>query len=902
MRAPGAQNGAARLIRVLCRLLPADLREGYGEDIETCFAVAYEAKRSGDGRLAAARFALRSVIDLLATNVRERSRSDEARGVRSGRDGRRSRDPGIGQDVRYALRSVRTRPLFAAVVVVTLGLGIGGTTAFFTLVDAALLRGLPFPDADRLVQVRLLAEDEPEGDGVWSYPKYVVLRTESRAFDKIAGFSRWSGNLAGGGEPERLSGERVTAGYFDVLGIEPRLGRVFTEEESSDPGSARVAVISGSLWLRMFDGAADVIGRTVRLDGEPVAIVGVLPAGFHGLTGVADVFVPIATVGHMLNGQWAHFMTVIARVRPDLPLEGARTETAALGARIDELYRSPRGGAWTADLQLLEELRIDPAIRRSMLVLFGAVTCVLLIACANVANLMMARAAGRKREIAVRLALGAGRRRLIRQLMTEAMVLASMGGVLGVVLGWAGIRVLASSADWVSSTRPAQTRFGLFSPEAVTLDAGVLVFAVVATLVTGLLFGIAPALQASRANLTSDLRQAGGEGAGFRVLTARSALVVAEIAAAFVLLVGSGLMLGSLKRLLDVDAGVDAHNLLTAQVSLPAADGASSPQFWQQLRDRLSSLAGAESAALADCPPLIGLCNVRPFRVEGAEQLEPQPVGVHYVTAGYFRALGVDVRQGRAFSDGDRAGSPPVVIINETAARRFFPGQEPVGKWIRVGGGFADGAEIVGVVADQRFAGLEVPPQPDVYVSWEQVPQASAYIFVRTAGEPALLAAALRSEVRRLDPDLPLYDVKTMEERVGAATAASRLTAMLLGLFAGVALLLALMGIYGVVAGAVAQRAREIGVRVALGAPRSGVIALVLRQGAILIVPGVLLGIAGAWSATRVLRSLLYEIDPGDPVVFAYLTLLTAGVTMLACAAPAVRALRVDPVVALRSE
>ena len=810
-------------------------------------------------------------------------------------------------DVRYAVRWLRNTPGFASVAILTLALGIGSNTAIFSLVNAALLRPLPFPQPEQIVKVSLTTADEP--DLVWSYPKYEVLRAEQHIFSEVAGYADWMGNIAGSEGPERLQGERVTARYFAVLGVRPLAGRVFSEEEARDPGRAGVALIGEGLWRRRFNADPTAVGRSVQIDGSPVTIVGVIPGSFRGLTGAADIFVPVSTIGRMMQGPWAHFMTVIGRLDPNVNLQRAQSEVAVLGKRIDELHRSPRdNGATGATVQRLDEVRIDPALRRAVLVLFGAVTCVLLIGCANVANLLLARAARRRREIAVRLAIGASRGRLIRQLMTEAVVLALIGGSFGLLVAYAGSSALASMAENASGVLGRNA--GALSAvvlSGVHLDAMVFLFVLGASLFTGLVFGAVPALQASRAELTSDLKESDSlflRTRKLRGLNTRNALVIAEIALAFTLLIGSGLMLRSLGRLLDVDAGVNPRNLLTARISLPeSGSSAASLRFWEELLRRSASLPGARNVAVADCPPLIGRCYVKPFWPEGQTSSPPVPVGIHYVTPGYFSTLGVAVRQGRVFSETDRAGTPNVVVINESAAKKYFPGESPVGKRVGVGAGFADvEAEIIGVVADQRFQSIEIPPEPDVYVAYAQVPQATGYIFVRTANRPSALTAALRREVQRLDPNLPVYDILTMEERVAAATARTRVTSLLLAFLAGTALLLALIGVYGVIAYAVSQRTREIGLRIALGAARSDVAALVLPQTALLVGLGLGLGLLGAWSTTRVLGSLLFEVEATDPLIFGSLTLATLIVAFAASVVPVLRATRLHPISALKAQ
>jgi putative ABC transport system permease protein len=824
------------------------------------------------------------------------------------------------QDVRYALRSLRKRLLFSAVAILTLAVGIGGTTAIFSVVNAALLKPLPFPDPERIVKVLLVTPPRPEGDGpgandmVWSYAKYEVLRDEQRIFAKLAGYARWNGNLAGDGDPERLEGELVTTQYFDLLGVRPLIGRTFSEEETREPGRAGVALLGEGLWRSRFNADAGVLGRSIQLDGSPRTIVGVMPTRFRGLSGVSNIFLPMAAVGsETLEGRWDHFMTVMARLDPNVTFERARSDLAVLGKRIHEAVPPPsaEGAAWSATAIPLDELRIDPSIRRSVIVLFGAVTGVLLIACVNVANLLLARAVDRRREIAVRLALGAARVRLLRQLITEALVLALIGGAFGVLLGWLGVRGLASLASNVGGVFGRQiTGFNAVSLAAISVDTSVLFFALAASVVTGLLFGAAPALQATRTDLTSALK-AGGSATlgllGVRGLTTRSVLVVSEIALAFMLLVGSGLMLRSLSQLLNTDAGVDPRNLLTVRVSLQQGQTPDQAMaFWQQLLARTSTLPGVQNAAIADCPPLVGGCNGTVAWIRDrppVEQGSEPTIGVHWVTDDYFKTLRVPLKSGRVFEQRDTRSAPKVIIINETAARKLFPGENPVGRRIGVGqGGFADGAEIIGVVGDQRFRTMEAPPEADAYISYNQSMRRYGHLYLRTSGEPTALASAIRREVRRLDPNLPIYDVQTMEQRVGAATARTRVTGLMLALFATVALLLALVGIYGVVAYAVTQRTREIGVRIALGAVRSDVAALVLRYGTALVALGVIFGLLGAWSTTRVLRALLYEVEPTDPIVFASLTVVTMLVALAASAAPAVRAMRIDPLVALKTD
>ncbi len=819
------------------------------------------------------------------------------------------------RDVRYSLRSYRRKLLFSSIAILTLAVGIGANTAIFSVVNAALLRPLPFDDPDRLVKVSLTRPADsamPGGnDMVWSYPKYEMLRNEQRVFSRLGGYAQTSVSLSGGSDPERVDAELVAGDYLQTLGIRPRIGRTFTQQEERDPGAAAVVLIGEGLWNRRYNADPAVIGQTLTVDGQPTTIVGVLPGTFRGLGGMAEVWQPAASMGApQMAEAYSHFIEVVARLDPAVTAERAAADVATIGKHITATYPDQRtGGEWGALMQPLENLRIDPNIRRSVLVLFVAVTGVLLIACANVANLLLARSADRRREIAVRLALGAKRVRLVRQLLTEAIVLGLLGGLLGIALGAIGVRGLAAIAAHTTGVLGRQAS-GLtaVSLAAIHIDGGVLLFTLLASIATGLLFGLAPALQATHTNLSVDLKGGGASTIGFagvRGFTGRSILVSTEIAVAFVLLVASGLMLKSLSRLLDTRAGVDPRNLMTLRISLPDTY-TDRNAFWDQLLARVSTLPGVQSAALTDCPPLSGGCNGtvvwirdRPPVPEGTEP----GIGVHWVTPEYFNTARLRVVRGRNFQASDRKDAPKVIIINEAAAQKFFPGENPIGRRIGVGqGGFSEGAEVIGVVANQRFRTLEAPPEPDAYIAYAQSPRPRAMVFLRTTVPPADVLSGVRRELQRMDPNLPIYNALTMEERVGNATARTRITSILLTLFAGVALVLSLVGIYGVVAYAVTQRTREIGLRIALGADRSAVAGLVLRYGTTMVGIGLGVGLLAAFAATRVLRSLLYEVQPTDPVTFAVLTVLTGLVALAGTAAPAWRATRVDPLVALKSE
>jgi putative ABC transport system permease protein len=823
------------------------------------------------------------------------------------------------QDVRYAVRALRKRPGFALIAILTLAVGIGANTAIFSVVNATLLRRLPFADPDRIVAISMLPPKDVSigrgrgGEVPWSVPKLDFVREQSHTFSQIAGYTYGSFTLVGQDSPERIDAEIVTQSYAPLLGIRPLRGRNFLPEEDAVAGKSFVALIGEGLWNRRFNADPNIVGRTIVLDKQQYTVVGVLPASFKGLTGRADLWVPLHTTdAEQLEQKWSLWLLGIARLKPGATVAQAQSEMNVLGKRLDELQPDPvtPGRHWSAQAKPLEELRVDPAIRRSVLVLFIAVGAVLLIACANVANLLLANAVARRREIAVRLAVGAGRPRLIRQLLTESTVLSVAGALAGVVVGALGVRFLV---QMIASANNAfgQRLSGLsaLSLSGIRLDAPALIFTIVASLITGLLFGLMPALQASRVDLTSDLKEGGSQTpghSGARRLSSRSVLVIAELALALMLLVASGLMIKSLGRLLSVDPGFDPHNVLSMRMNLigdhPRPERL---KFWEELADRVKALTGAEQVAISDCPPLAGGCNgtVIWFRdmPEVPKGTEPE-IGMHWVTPDYFKTLRVPLLRGRMFDERDRMDSPKVLIINEAAARAFYPRQNPVGRLVGVGqGGFGDTVQIVGVVANERFETVERPPRPDAFISYAQSPPGRGMLFVRTSGNSSALVGAIRREIHALDPTLPAYDVRTMEERVSDATARTRLSALLLGIFAAIALCLAAVGIYGVISFTVSQRTREIGIRVALGATRNDVLSLVLRQGLILTVVGVAIGLIGALLSSRILNAMLYDVKPSDPATYIGLALLLGIVASLATLIPALRATRADPLSAFKA-
>lgn len=816
----------------------------------------------------------------------------------------------LRQDVRFALRSFRRTPGFTIVAVLTLAIGIGANTAIFSAVNAMLLRPLPFAEPERLMSLGLTSpatDDAQAQEGlVWSYPKFTVLDDAQDVFASLALHAVWQRTVRTTGESGREEAEVVSGRYLRTLGVLPLLGRDLTAGEDRI-GAARVALLGHDLWERDYGADPSALGRTLHVDGDPYTIVGVLPPGFRGLSGRAALWLPILAVAPEIHDQaWSHSFEVVGRLRPGVTPERAQAEVRRLGAVVDAAVPHPAVASehWGAAAQQLDALRVDPLVRRSLLVLLGAVGLVLLIACANVANLSLVRAAGRRREIAVRLAVGAGRGRLVRQLLTESTLLAAVGGAGGLLVAWWGVRVLAA-LDPTALRVQRMAGLGAVSFDSIRLDLPALLVAMGLTLGTGLLFGLIPALQATRPALGGALRNERQRGGGGR-FSGRSVLAATEIALAVVLLSGSGLMLRSLVKLMDVHPGFSAEQVLTLRLTTrPDFAGDSLPVLYDQLLERLGGLPGAVAVGLGDCPPLSGGCGgtvaVRRDRPLPEPGTEPS-VGVHWVTPGWFDALQVPLVRGRLFTGEDRAGARKAVLVNETAAQRLWPGEDPLGKPLSVGqGGFwNDTAYVAGIVRDVRFGTRDTPAGADVYLPYHQSPRGRMMVFLRTTGNSVALATAAREVMNEVAPGAPVSDVRTLESRVADVTASARLSAMLLTLFAGVALALATIGVYGVISFGVAQRTREIGVRMALGATHGGIARLVVGQGVALAVIGAAVGLVVALAATRVLRTLLYGIAPADPVTYAVTVLVLVAAVLLASWIPARRAARVAPTVALR--
>jgi putative ABC transport system permease protein len=804
------------------------------------------------------------------------------------------------QDIRYAFRMLRKAPGFTAVAVLTLALGIGANTAIFSVVNAVLLRPLPYPDPDRLV--RLYETNESHG---WlhfsvSPPTYMDWQAQTKSFEGMSSLRNGTFNYTGGAEPERLLGARVNASFFDLLGVKPMTGRTFLTDD--DPvGNAQVTVLSYGLWQRLFGGDPNIVGRSIILDGRPYNVIGVMPRGFQ-YPGRSEIWVPSEFIASTLapTARGAHYINVVARLKPGVTLAQAQEEMSAIAARIAQQFPDKNAG-WSARVMAMRDTVIGD-IRLTLLVLLGAVAFVLLIACANVANLLLARAAARAKEIAVRTSLGASRGRVARQLLTESVVLSLMGSTLGLIIAVWGIRALRNL--------PAGT---LPRSDTVSLDLSVLAFTILLAFLAGLISGLVPALHTTRAALAETLKETGRSAAGSRVRhRVRSALMVTEVTLAIVLLAGAGLLLRSFDRLQRVDPGMRPDHLLTAVVNLSStkyATNAQVAQFFTQLTEKLNTLPGVEAAGLATSNPLRGSGFTFAFATKELISLAPsqQPSAPYYVVSpDYFRAAGIPLLQGRYFTAADAAGAPRVAIISQTLSRRFYKDKNPIGQPLFIGAGAPTKEpiwrEVVGVVGDVKDDGLDSEGTAANYEPYTQNPFSGMTVFLRTKGDPMQYVAALRSQVYAVDKDQPVATIQTGEFWLQDSISDSHLRTLLLGIFAGVALVLAAVGLYGVMSYAVTQRTQEIGVRMALGAQRVDVYRLIVGQGMLLVVAGVVLGIGGALGLTRLLKTFLFGVKPTDPATFVGVSVVLIVVAALACFVPARRASRVDPLVALRHE
>jgi predicted permease len=811
------------------------------------------------------------------------------------------------QDLSYAARMMLKRPGFTLVAVLTLALGIGANSVIFSLMDAMLLNPLAYRNADRLVMVSEVQRKNNEPNPV-SPINFQDWSRQDRLFEQVAAFQTQSLNLSGTGEPERVRGGYISASLFPLLEVNPALGRAFSSEENQT-GKNRVAILSAGLWKRRFGQSPDVIGKSVIVNGESLTIVGVMPSEFQfpPQADKLELWIPIAFEGEELTNRNVRDIQVVARLRPDVSLKQAQAELSTMANQLEREYPDTNAG-WNVRVTTLADQFADRA-RPAMLIMLAAVGFVLLIACVNVANLLLSRATARQKEIAIRIALGAKRSRLIRQLLTESVLLSLLSGAAGLLLAMWGVKVLAASIpDWIANSMPRLREIGL--------DWRILCFTLGVSLVTGVIFGLAPALFASNPDLNEMIKESGkGASKSFRGRRLANILVISEVALALVLLIGAGLMMKSLSQLQKVNPGFDGQSVLTFQTSLPDAQYLTRKEaanFYQQAIKRMESLPGVQAVGAINHLPM-GLSGTgTEFSIEGSALTATGNAarpggGYRVVTPNYFRALGVTVRKGRAFEERDSTDSQPVVIINETLAKRYWPNKDPLGQRLTLtreqDPKNPTGARvIVGVVGDVKHFGLAAPVIPEIYVPQAQSGWREMTFVVKTSSDPTAIAAGVKNEIKAIDKDLPVYKVRTMEEVMADSSYPQRLSTSLLGIFALIALVLAAVGIYAVISYSVSRRTHEIGIRMALGAKQLDVLRLIIRQGMKLAVVGVGIGLVIVVGLMRLMASLLYGVSATDPVTLGGVSLLLLIVAILACYLPARKAARVKPLIALRYE
>lgn len=817
-------------------------------------------------------------------------------------------------DVQYSVRSLMRMRGVAAVAIGSLALGIAATTTMFSAAYAALLRPLPFAESDRLVMLFTTHTSPREGFVLsrWSAPLIDTLANSVTSYQSLASYTAPLLSLSGGnGDPEQIDGEIVSPDYFGTLKVAPALGRTFIASEDRTPADAPVAVLSDRLWRARYSADPSIIGRTVRVNDFPLTVIGIMPPGFAGLSDKAQLWIPRTMAPRLTYSEYLTtpqlFIPVIARLKDGVTLEQANAELSAVSASF-HIEQDPEGSRWGAMAQPIGQARVEPTQRRSVVLLLVAAGCVLLITCANVAGLLLARGRMRRRELAIRMAIGAGRARVIRQLLTESLVLAAVAGLCGSVLAIWGVEAFDRFAPAMLWTG----RIAVASFSAPVLDGRALLFAVAVTMLTSVLCGLAPALDTSRAPLTHALKEnERGGGMPHRVLRS---FVTAEVALAVLLLAAAGLLLDNVVRMQSLQQGFNTDGVVTFWVRPPnsryaVTDG---PAIIERLLTSVERIPDVESAAVNRCTPFTGCSGtVLYFTDRPNDDRHPPVVGRHYISADYFKTLGIPLLAGRAVTSNDRSDRPPVTVISESAARRFWPGESPLGKRVWFGGTtgpFASPAravEIVGVVGDVKYEAVDRPNstgRPEFYTSYLQFSYPDTMMIVKAKRQSALLVPQLRRAVASVDPVLPIYDVLTLDDRIGVALARPRFNAVLVGGFAGAALFIAALGVYGMLSYSVSCRVREIGVRMAIGAAPRRIVLDVLGEGLRLAVIGVGLGLLGAAALGRLTRSLVVDINPFDPRIFVAVATVMTLVACLAAFLPARRASAVDPIVVLRQE
>ncbi|HKA20040.1 MAG TPA: ABC transporter permease [Blastocatellia bacterium] len=806
-------------------------------------------------------------------------------------------------DLRYGLRMLVRNPSFTIISAGVLAIGIAASTAIFTVVNAVLLRPLPYVEPDRLL---LVQESLPKlylRTGAVSGAEYWDYKETNQVFSDIGCYTTQSFNLTGNGEATRIHAARMSPSLIPMLGVAPKIGRSFTEDEDG-AGANAVVLLSERLWRTRFGSDNAIEGKSLKLDEKPYTVIGVMPAKFqfpsndNTFSESVDLWVPMAMTDEERKGRANSFdFSVIGRLKPGVTIEQARADIESVAERMQQQYPNVYKGniEIAAGVIGLEQEMVQP-VRTVLLVLFGAVGLVLLVGCANVANLLLARSQTRMKEIAIRTAIGASSRRLIRQLLTESVLLAILGGGLGLLLAsWAVDLIVRFGPD------------NLPRLQEVSLDTRVLLFALAVSVLTGVIFGLAPAIQCSRVDLNETLKESGGRGSGgLASKRMRGALIVFETASAIVLLIGAGLLIYSFVRLLRVPPGFNPEGAVIARTSMPAERYPKielGKSMYKRALEQIGSLPGVEAVSVASNLPLADNWTVG-FRIEGEDQSTYHSAGNTWVSNDYFRAMGIQLLSGRTFNDDDREGGLPVLVINQAMARKFWPGEDPLGKRIRWGGWGVEWLTVIGVVADVRASSLEKEPAPSSYMPIFQIPRTRRnVVFVaRTSGDANSLMSSIRERLRSVDEELPVYDVRTLTSVISESVSQRRFAMLLISIFAGVALMLASVGLYAVMSNLVAQRTREIGIRIALGASRVDVLGLVLRQGALLTLIGVALGLLCSFALTRTIKSLLFGVSSTEPIVFIVIPVLLVGVALTACLVPARRATKVDPMVALRYE
>jgi putative ABC transport system permease protein len=800
----------------------------------------------------------------------------------------------ILRDVRYAGRMLLRNPGFTLIALLTFAIGIGVNTAVFSVFNAVLLRPLPYPDADRITMMWLDNRPQAIKEDIASYPIYRDWREQNTVYEHVAAFRPAAFTLTGTGEPERIDGALTTANFHDVIGLRPVLGRLYTEAQEQ-PGDDAVILLSHGLWQRRFGGALDVLGRTITLNGVPHEIIGVMPPELS-VPSTAQLWKPLAPSEQQRTARGNFWLPIIGRLKPGVPVEQAQTEMSGIAARLEQTY--PVQAGFGANIVPLHR-QIVGDVERSLLVLMAAVGCVLLIACANLGNLMLGRTAARRKELAIRTALGARRGRLIRQIVTETFVLALAGAVLGLLL-----------AFWVTEFFVSVGGDAIPRAETIGIDARVLLFTLGLAVVSAMLAGLLPSIHATKAGLREHLQEGGRESGTGGSGRTRSALIAAEVALAFVLLAGAGILVRTLWSMQQVDRGFDPRGVAVMTVSLPPALFATPPDvrtFYARLLEKVSVLPGVEHAATTTgvLQPLVTNSGI--YHIEGKPDPPPgQQIEypIEIVSPGFFETLRIQLAAGRTFAAQDHADAPRTVVVNETFARMAWPEQDPLGRRIKSGRADTDSPwlTVIGVITDVRRADVTRAIRPELYLSALQITPRTQTLIVRTAGDPTRILPAVRREVQTINPQLPLFATGTLEGELADTLSQPRFRAVLLAGFALIAMVLASIGIYGVTAHAVNQRTQEVGVRLALGAQRSDVLLLVLRQHVKPALVGVVLGLVGAVALARFIESMVYGVRATDPLTFVAMALTLLAVAVAACWIPARRATRVDAIVALRNQ